>query len=49
MKKKDVSLIQPNKSGKRNKWKDTLKKDLEIPIKPYEKKMWDKMKPDDLT
>ena len=48
MKKKDVSLIQPNKSGKRNKWKDTLKKDLEIPIKPYEKKMWDKMKPDDL-
>ena len=48
MKNKNVSLIQPNKSGKRNKWKDTLKKDLEIHIKPYEKKLWDKMKPDNL-
>jgi len=48
MKDKNVSLTPQNQKGKRLKWKEILKKDLEINLQPYEKKWWDKMKENNL-
>jgi len=48
MKEKNVDLVPVNSSGNRSNWRNRLKGDLELELQEYEKKIYQKLKPNEL-
>ncbi len=43
-----VSLVPANKSGNRSNWRNRLIEDLKLQLEEYEKKIYQKLKPQEL-
>ena len=49
MKDKNVDLVPVNSSGNRSNWRNRLKSDLDLELQEFEKKIYQKLKPNELT